>query len=246
MQKIGLATSLPILWGEGDDPREWLASGAPRSWAGDLLAGWGEIQPLDSLVDVQGRLPLPADAMLVMAQPRPLTPQENLALDAWVRGGGRLLLFVDPMLTQPSRYSLGDPRRPQDMAMLSPILAHWGLELQFDPREKSGERLVVLGEASLPVNLPGRFHLLGISGDGTFDRGNGGTEPHSGSLGKSGDAAASCKLESEGILANCGIGAGRVLALADAALFEEPSGRADRLLRRGALTALLSRLRRGD
>ncbi|WP_395393983.1 DUF4350 domain-containing protein [Novosphingobium sp. BL-8A] len=245
-QRIGLSTSLPILWDESDDPRELLSSGAPRSWAGDALASQGEVLPLDSLADAQGRFPLPADALLVMAQPRALTPQENVALDGWVRAGGRLLLFVDPMLTQPSRYPLGDPRRPQDMAMLSPILAHWGLELRFDPSEKPGERMVPLGEGSLPVNLPGRFRLLGIYGDGTSDRGNGGMVGMPAASGKSGDGNGSCSLESAEILADCRIGRGRVLAVADAALFEEASGAADLPMRRKALAWLVSRLESGD
>lgn len=245
-QRIGVSTSLPILWGESDDPRELLSSGAPRSWAGDLLASLGKLQPLDSLTDAQGRLPLPIDALLVMAQPRALTPQENVALDNWVRAGGRLLLFVDPMLTQPSRYPLGDPRRPQAIAMLSPILAHWGLELRFARSEKPEERSIPLRDGSLPVNLPGRFHLLGISGDADADRGDRGIAGQSAASGKSREGNASCSLESAKILANCRIGRGRVLAVADAALFEDAVDPADLSMRQKALNGLLFRLKSGD
>ena len=49
-----------------------------------------------------------------------------------MRGGGRVLLFADPMLTRHSAFALGDRRRPQDVVLLSPILARWRLELQFD------------------------------------------------------------------------------------------------------------------
>lgn len=246
LHRIGLSTSLPILWGESDDVRELLASGAPRSWAGDALAETGVVVPLDSLADAQGRLPLPAGAVLVLAQPRPLAPQENVALDRWVRAGGRLLLFVDPMLTQPSRYPPGDPRRPQDMAMLSPILAHWGLELQFDPAQPSGERSVRLGWGAFPVNLPGRFRRLGISGDETGDRGNDGTASYLAASGKSGGGTAGCALVAAEILADCGVGAGRVLAVADAALFEEPGDPSNLAARRKALFGLLFLLTGGD
>lgn len=249
-RRIGLSTSLPILWAEGDDIRDLLASGAPRSWAGDALAEQGEVVPLDRLVDAQGQLPLPFDSLLIMAQPRALSPQENLALDSWVRAGGRLLLFVDPMLTQPSRYTLGDPRRPQAMAMLSPILAHWGLELRYDPSVQPGERTAPFAKSVLPVNLPGHFRLLGISGDSNAPRGNRGMGMRGDALGDASEGAdgtnAACMLESSGILAECRIGKGRVLAVADAALFEDAVEPEGLVMRRTALLALISRLESGD
>jgi hypothetical protein len=245
-RRIGISTSLPILWGESSDPKELLSSGAPPSWAGSLLAEHGQLTPLDTLVGVGGRLPLPTDALLVMIQPHALSPQENVALDAWVRSGGHLLLFADPMLTQPSRYPLGDPRRPADMAMLSPILAHWGLELAFDPAQPAGEYTVRLREGSLPVNLPGRFHLLGNSGDGFSHRGNYGIGASGAGSGKDGDGMARCRLESSGVLASCVLGKGRILALADAALFEEASGDVPLSARRNLFSRLLSRAESGD
>ncbi len=128
-----------------------------------------------------------------MAQPRPLSPSENVALDRWVRGGGRLLLFADPMLTEDSAFALGDPRRPQTSVLLSPILGRWGLELHYDERQPFGEHT---GEAlgiAVPANLAGRFAL----GPGS-----------------------ACVLSGGGLAADCPIGKGRVLVLADAALFE--------------------------
>lgn len=55
-----------------------------------------------------------------MAARRP--ERENVALDDWVRAGGARALFADPLLTFNSRFSIGDRRRPQDVATLSPIL----------------------------------------------------------------------------------------------------------------------------
>lgn len=243
---IGLSTSLPLLWAESDDPRELLAADVKPSWAGVLLAEHGQLTPLDTLAGKDGQLPLPNDALLVMIQPRALSPQENLALDVWVRGGGHLLLFVDPMLTQVSRYALGDPRRPADLAMLSPILAHWGLVLEFDEAQPAGERLVRLREGSLPVNLPGRFHLFGNSRDGFPDRGNHGIAAQNARSGKSGDALARCRLESSAILADCVLGRGKVLALADAALFEDPDVGVSLADRRDLLYRLLARAESGD
>lgn len=175
-----------------------------------VLAGRGRVVPLDTLAGPSGSLPLPSDALLVLAQPRPLMPEENVALDAWVRHGGRLLLFADPMLTASSRLPLGDLRGPQWVAMLSPILRHWGLELQFDPAQPAGERMVDVTGTLLPVNSAGRFAV---------------------------SRHARCRLQGGAIVAECRIGKGRVLAIADAAVFDgDDAGRST------AVAALLSRL----
>lgn len=179
--------------------------------------------PLDSLADAKGALPLPREDILVLAQPRPLSPQENVALDDWVRAGGRVLLFVDPMLTARSIYALGDPRRPQDMAMLSPILARWGLRLEFEEAQQAGEHFARLREGAVPVNLPGRFRPAAAPGK----------------------AASRCGIEADGLLADCEVGAGRVVAVADAALLEEARDSSDAENRGAILDNLLRRLSQG-
>jgi len=209
---IGLVTTLPLLWAESGDIRGQLRE-APSHWAQVALAKHGRIVPLDSLAGPDGRLPLARDAILVLAQPRPLTPQENVALDDWVRGGGRVLLFADPLLTAHSRFSLGDPRRPQDVVLLSPILGRWGLELQFGDSQQPGERIESIRGGSLPVDLPGSFRSDGA-----------------------------CKLENAGILAECAVGEGRVLAVADAALLDSGEAGASSEIREKALDALMDRL----
>ena len=91
---IGLSTSLPLVWSESGDIRGHLAGQKPRHWALTALEQRGDLVLLDTLADVKR---LRSQGLLVLAQPRPLSPEENVALDAWVRGGGRLLLFADPM-----------------------------------------------------------------------------------------------------------------------------------------------------
>ncbi|MDE8650387.1 DUF4350 domain-containing protein [Novosphingobium album (ex Liu et al. 2023)] len=210
---IGLYTSLPIAWHESARLSDLLDRAGEPHWALATIGRHGALRPLDTLDGPDGKLPLPPHALLILAQPRPLSPRENVALDDWVRAGGRVLLFADPMLTAPSIHPLGDPRRPQDVALLSPILARWGLELQFDETQAAGERTVPLARGALPVNLPGRFRA------GSPD----------------------CVPEAGGLLAICRIGAGRVIAVADAALFE--SGDSPNLAaRRAALDTLLARL----
>ena len=192
LQTIALFTTLPILWQEADDLRGLLGSDAPEHWALPVLRAQGEVRALNTLTADPD--PLAGIGLLVMAQPRALAPQENVALDQWVRRGGRVLLFADPMLTADSRFALGDKRRPQDVALLSPILARWGLRLEFDEGEAAGERGAALFGAQLPVNLPGRLALTEVGGR--------------------------CRLLSERIAAQCRIGRGRALIIADAALFE--------------------------
>lgn len=221
---VGLYTSLPIAWGESADIAGFLDAERPAHWALPVLRAAGTLTPLDTLADSAGKLPLPPKALLVLAQPRPLSPAENVALDAWVRGGGRVLLLADPMLTAETIFAPGDPRRPQDIAMLSPILARWGLVLEFDAAQPAGARISALSEGDLPVNLAGRFRLLG----------------------KTGDAAARCRLEAQGLLAECRCGDGRILALADAALLENAETSSDSADRAAILEKLLERLRDGS
>ena len=125
---------------------------------------------------------------------RALSPFENVALDEWVRGGGRLLLFADPMLTGESRFAIGDRRRPQDVILLSPILDHWGLRLEFDLDLPGGVALADAGPVTIPVDRPGTFALA--------------------------QGASDCALTAQGVVARCRIGRGEVVVFADAAVLD--------------------------
>ncbi len=250
-REIGLYTSLPIVWGESGDIRELLEKERPRHWALAVLSSAGTLHPLDTVTDR-----LPRDALLVLAQPRPLSPQENVALDRWVREGGRVLLFADPLLTAPTRYALGDPRRPQDTVLLSPILARWGLRLEFDEAQPAGEHLVETAFGPLPVNLAGRFRLLGNSGESASSPGfsgkhgtdgDRGADPgKSGIMGTSGDGPGRCRLEAEGILARCAVEKGQIFAISDAAVLEESDDPASLAQRRKVFSALIGWAENGD
>jgi hypothetical protein len=202
----GLFTSLPILWNESDQLGDLLRSDQPGHWAREELTMRGRIVPLDTLESLRPDL-----NRLVIAQPRPIAPAENVALDNWVRRGGRLVLLADPALTAQSAFAVGDPRRPQDMVLLSPILARWGLELTVDEQDEEGVRQMVDGQLVIPVNLPGRWRL---------------------------GAGADCQLAASATLADCRVGAGRVLALADAHLLD-PAESSE--LHRQAFAELLDR-----
>lgn len=206
-QPLALFTSLPLYWAEAPDLAAMLAPAGEVHWARAALDSSYVLGPLDALDGLTNG----ASRKLLMAQPRPLSPAENVALDAWVRGGGRVLLFADPALTQDSAFALGDRRRPQDTVLLSPILTRWGLTLEFVEDQPFGEWMATLGGAALPVNLPGRLRSA-----------RGGT----------------CRIEAAGLLANCRIGQGRVTVIADAALFERQHRAAAIELRRRALLVL--------
>ncbi len=193
---IGLFTTLPIYWNEAAGVEEMLAEPGEAPWTRTAIERHFDPVPLDTLTDGAGLEKL---RLLLMAQPRALSAEENVALDEWVRAGGRVLLFADPMLTAHSRFAFGDRRRPQDVVLISPILSRWGLELEYLEEQAEGERTVAAGDVELPVNLPGR--LRPTQG---FD--------------------SRCQIEAQGLIARCTIGAGQAVVIADAALLEDEHG----------------------
>lgn len=208
-QDVRLFTSLPILWGESDSLAGVID--ARPHWVAEALRAEGTVVALDSLEGLD-----PDDkGLLILAQPRPLSPAENVALDEWVSRGGHVLLFADPLLTEDSGFALGDRRRPEGTVLLSPILRRWGLELLFDESQPDGSRAVqALGE-EVPVELAGQFLPTGRN--------------------------PTCRVEGKGLAARCRVGKGSVLAIADAALLDAaPEGRQ---ARRAVLMTLIGRAR---
>ncbi len=211
-QPLGLFTTLPLYWGEAADLSAMLEPDAEHHWARALVEEHRDLQPLDVLTP-EALAPL---GDLLIAQPRALAPAENVALDDWVRGGGHVLLFADPLLTAHSGFALGDRRRPMDVALLSPILNRWGLSLDLDETQPEGEREARLLGGPVPVDQAGRFALVP-------------TAP---------DAPASCRLLEGGLAADCAIGRGHALIVADAALLDREGQRQDE--REAALSRLMT------
>jgi len=206
--RLGLMTSLPIYWHEARNVGELLRNDEEPGLARQALETRFALDPIDALEpEVLHRY-----ERLLLAQPRALSPAENVALDEWVRDGGRLLLFADPMLTSHSEFGLGDKRRPQDVILLSPILKHWGLALSFDPDQPEPDRVVEAASGAVPVALPGKLSVL---------------------------PGGSCEISGDGILARCRIGRGIVTILADAAVLDEAPG-GDTSPRRRAILALVA------
>ena len=158
--RVTLMTALPLVWGEGN--------------VGDVLAGrTGRSETLTMLderfdvraIDVVSRATLGGD-IAVIAQPRRLTPHELVALDKWVRAGGRAMIFADPELVWPSRYPLGDSRRAPPVTLLDPLLTHWGIALgdsdHGDHDIRIDGAMVAFGAAGIWTGPPT------CSGNGTY------------------------------------------------------------------------------
>ncbi|MGD9664797.1 MAG: ABC transporter [Novosphingobium sp.] len=199
---LGYFGTLPIYWGDSVTLGDMLATASEPHWVRAELERRYALRPLDILGEGEAGDTLVGLENLLIAQPRALSSTENVALDAWVRAGGHLLLFADPMLTAESPYPLGDKRRPHDVVLLSPILTHWGLRLEYDDFQQQGERIVEVDEnLTLPVNLPGRLAVATSLADKSV--------------------VAPCRLSGQGLVALCRIGKGQALIVADAALLED-------------------------
>jgi len=140
-----LLTSLPLMFGEGFSLQQTGSSAVKALETRYRVVPISVADPADL---GKGRL-------LLMAHP-PAQPAEDLvALDQWVRGGGRVLLLADPMLEWPSERPVGDPLRPPPIFMDTGLLAYWGLRL--DAPEERGAVRKELGGFDVITASPGRL-----------------------------------------------------------------------------------------
>lgn len=197
--QVAIMTSLPIYWSEGADVALIAAGQGELPWVRGALEARYRLKPVDMLGAIDGRDPLTGIDRLMVVQPRALSPQDNLALDRWVMGGGHLFLALDPLLTGQYSIPLGDPRHPVAVGLIPPVIERWGMELRFDETQPLAVRDVDAGGIDIPVAMAGEIHPLPGSGSG-------------------------CTIDASRILATCTLGKGRVTILADAALFEFPRG----------------------
>ena len=222
--KLGLMTSLPLYWPLDADMSAIASGAAETPWQRSVLEMEYDLVPLDTLSPIPALSPDDPDSdplagleRLAVIQPRGLAPADNVALDEWVRAGGRLLLVLDPLLTGDYEAALGDPRRPVDSAVIPPVVARWGLKVSVDPDDATMRGITVpeIGTEALPmfVAAPGRIE-------------------------SSGDA---CRLSGGQTIAVCTVGKGRVTLVADAAMFETQVKTDDMPERAGEpLTSLLA------
>jgi hypothetical protein len=139
-----LITSLPLMFAEGFS----LNGGSP---ALKRLEGRYRVVPISATSPAE----LAKGRLLLMAQPLAQTAENLVALDEWVRGGGRVLLLADPLLEWPSKRRLGDPLRPPPMFADTGLLGHWGLRLDTPDapgpvvRQLAGYRVVTVSPGAL-------------------------------------------------------------------------------------------------
>jgi len=106
-------------------------------------------------ISVSTEAELAKGRLLLMAQPLAQTAENLVALDDWVRAGGRVLLLADPMLEWPSKRPFGGPLQPSPMFMDTGLLAHWGLRLDAPQERGPAERK--LGGFQILTVSPGRL-----------------------------------------------------------------------------------------
>lgn len=151
-----LLTSLPLVFGEGLSLE---SAGSPALTA---LQKQYRVIP----ISVASPAELKKGRLLLMAQPPAQMPENLVALDDWVRKGGRVLLLADPMLEWPSERPLGDPLRPPAMFVDTGLLAHWGLRL--DAPDRRGPKRGLVGGAQVMTASPGMLagKSCAVSNDG--------------------------------------------------------------------------------
>lgn len=180
LQGVAMGASL------GLPPVESIGLRAPLWLA---LEGRFRMHPLDALDEAA----LKPVRILLLAQPRALAPRELVALDAWVRAGGRAVILADPLLHWPDPRPLAHPDRPPLTSLLDPLLAHWGVRLEAAELDGGGDRIerrALASGAMLQLAGASRFVAAGQAGR--------------------------CALRDDGLLAQCRPGAGTALLVADA------------------------------
>ena len=157
--KLLLLTSLPLIFPERFGLE---AAGSPALTA---LERRYTVQP----INVADATRLEGNRLLLMAHPLAQPAEALVALDAWVRGGGRLVLLADPQLDWPSERPLGDKLRPPPAFADTGLLRHWRLKLYAPDKPGPVEREV----EGRPVELssPGALSgACGLRGDGLMAR----------------------------------------------------------------------------
>ena len=150
-QNLHLLTVPSLFWGEGD-----IASAVQRKTERPplithLAAAW-RVVPLDIARPDQ----LKPVSLLLIIQPQALAPDELVALDAWVRAGGHVLILADPDLRGASSSNKGEAQHPPSTTLLSPLLAHWGLTLLPD-QAGAPTRFIAFADRKVPAPGSGRW-----------------------------------------------------------------------------------------
>lgn len=185
-----MLTGLPLRWTGGGDIAAIIAGERADDPALVRLEAAGPVQLVDSLVD---SVPPPGGTLMI-AHPRALAPQELVAIDAFVRGGGKAVVLADALSGWPAPHAIGDPRNPPVTSLLTPLLDHWGVTLAGVDPVDTAIRAADVEDARLRLASAGRFTRL----------------------------PPGCRAFDDGHVARCPIGAGQVWLVGDADLLFAP------------------------
>ena len=187
LPQLGLMTTLPLQWSEGGIEAA-IASSAAQHPAYARLKNSYDVTAIDDLADL-GRAPF---STLMLAQNRALSPDEFMKLDSWVRSGGRLLVLADPALQWGSLYPIGDKRRPLFTSLMSPLFSHWGIELVLPVTQQVPLVEIDIDDKKIRTQTPGAWQATDSRAD------------------------ARCIIDEGYVVADCSVGKGRALLVADA------------------------------
>lgn len=186
--ELMVMTSIPLQWGDATMAQIANGEAEPSPLFGAISAA-NTVKLIDDVM----QLGEPGKVPLLMIQPRAFAPVELVQLDAWVRNGGRVIIFADPALDWPNELSLGDQRRPLFTSLLNPLFRHWGVELALPVGENEGIVEAEIAGYSLSLKSPGIWVL----------------PPKT-------KATARCAIRTDELLALCRVGRGQALLVADA------------------------------
>jgi len=115
---VGVITDLPL-------------DGQANPRTGQTSPPWLIMQQMRELFDVrmlkQNAKTIPSDIdVLLIAQPREMTPQAAYAIDQYVLGGGRALVLVDPVSEITQFQAIGKKKKGLDE--VATLLKSWGLK----------------------------------------------------------------------------------------------------------------------
>lgn len=204
---LALMTSIPIYWGDGADIGDLVSPSRQKTFVRKVLEQRYDLSPVDTLAlqdgltgDAPKTDPLAGIERLLIVQPRGISPEDNAALDRWVRKGGKLFIALDPLLTNTYSVSIADPRHPSASAQIPAVVRRWGLGMKYDESQPFEAREIEGAGTIVPVMMAGELVPVGEAGA---------------------EGRADCEIEPEGIIARCSVGLGSVTVFADAAIFEQ-------------------------
>ena len=115
---------------------------------GTMTPPWAVIEQIQQLFEVRDldpQVPIPGDIdVLMLVHPQHFPPSTLYAIDQYVLGGGRALVFADPHAESQPISALGGVSEPDRRSHLGPLLAAWGVELEADK---------VVGDLSLAATV---------------------------------------------------------------------------------------------